>query len=97
MNNTPSRASFARIGLAYLENAILDALGEYGREPGDVASDLGLYPDVRDHRNNDQLSGNALVRAILISLEREGRVVASEHGTRSWKLTKKERRLRRDH
>lgn len=96
MSNIPSRASFATIGLAYLENAILDALREYGREPGDVASDLGLYPNVRDHRNNDQLSGNLLVRAILISLEREGRVKGSERGTRSWKLTENELRLRRD-
>ena len=96
MSNTLSRASFGKIGLAYLENAILDALGEYGREPGDIASDLGLYPDVRDHRNGDQLSGNLLVRAILVSLEREGRVKGSEHGHRSWKLTEDERRLRRD-
>lgn len=94
MTDMPHRVSFVRVGLTYLENAILEAIGERGWEPWQIANSLGVYPDVRDHRNNDQLSGALLVRAILVSLEREGRVQSSEHGTRSWKLTEKERRLR---
>ena len=94
MTDKSHRVSLANIGLAYLENAILDALGESVYEPGDLARKLGLYPDVRDHRNGDHLSGNLLVRAILVSLERERRVQSSEHGRRSWRLTEKERHLR---
>lgn len=97
---SPHRVSLANIGLAYLENAILDVLAlekykQHGAQPGDVANDLGLYPNIKDYMDSCRPSGNALVKSILISLRQEKRVVSERHGKRSWKLTEKERRLRR--
>ena len=95
MSKENHRISFASIGLAYLENAILDTLGKRNMEPGHLARQLGIYPDVRDYgRSDDQLSGNLLVRAILVSLQKDGRVQSSEYHPRSWKLTEKELHLR---
>ena len=90
----PDRVSFANIGLAYLENAILDALGKHHYRPENLANMLGIYPDVRiDFEGNP--AGNQIVRAILEALEREGRVQRSDnHPQYSWELTPKERNLR---
>ena len=85
---TPSRASFAAIGLAYLENAILDALGNSVYRPGNLAEMLGLYPGVRVPNGP---AGTQIVRAILALLEQEGRV---ERFGSSWRLTDKERSRR---
>ena len=85
---TPSRASFAAIGLAYLENAILDALGNFTSSPRKLASRLGLYPGVRVPNGP---AGTQIVRAILVALEEEKRVQSSGS---DWRLTDMERSRR---
>ena len=88
------RVSFANIGLAYLENAILDTLGKSHYRPEHLANTLGIYPDVRINFDGSP-AGNQIVRAILEALEREGRVQRSDHHPQhSWELTQKERSRR---
>ena len=88
----PSRVSIANIGLAYLENAILDALEKGHYRPENLARMLSLYPDVRV---DDRPAGSQIVRAILEALEREGRVQRSDHHPQhSWELTQRERSQR---
>ena len=92
MSEMPHRVSFANIGLVYLENAILDALGKSSYRPGQLARILGLYPDIRV---GDNLAGSQIVRAILESLEQEGRVQrCSGYPQGGWELTEKECYLR---
>ena len=88
----PDRVSFANIGLVYLENAILDALGKSSYRPENLARMLGLYPNIKV---GDWPAGNQIVRAILESLEQDGRVQrCSGYPSGGWKLTVKERHLR---
>ena len=88
----PSRASFAAIGLAYLENAILDALVKSTYRPEHLARMLGLYPNVRF---NNLSAGNQIVRAILAALEQEKRVRrCSAYPRFEWELTVEERSRR---
>lgn len=91
----PDRVSFAAVGLAYLENAILSALGKSNNyKPEHLARMLGIYPDVRIYFDGSP-AGNQIVRAILEVLEREGRVQRSPHSPQhSWELTARERNLR---
>ena len=92
MRESPHRVSFANIGLVYLENAILDALGESSYRPGHLARKLGLYPNITV---GERPAGNQIVRAILESLEHEGRVQrCSGYPQGSWELTEKEHYLR---
>lgn len=87
-----SRASAANIGLAHLENAILDAISD------DVSvhpwwhmaeGDLAIYPGIRV---DDGRPGTVIVRTILKVLQKEGRVEWNGH---RWVLTAKGRRGRR--
>ena len=81
----PDRVSFAGIGLAYLEayleNAILDALGTSGSTKSILADELGLTSPAKDE----------IVGAILASLQHEERV--RRHGRKYWRLTEKDLRL----
>ena len=84
-----SRTSAAKIGLVYLEDAILDALEKNHYRPENLARILSLYPGVRV---GDRPAGNLIVRAILEGLERDGRVQRSDkHPQDSWELTENER------
>ena len=87
----PNRTSFASIGLTYLENAILDAFGERSYLPWQLARIIGLYPDIMV---GNMRAGSQIVRAILESLEREGRVKRASFRDKEWELTESERRLR---
>ena len=77
------RVSSARIGLAYLENAILDALGTSGGTKDILARELRLTSPAK----------NEIVGAILASLQYEGRV--RRDSRTYWRLTEKELRLRK--
>ena len=89
-----SRVSAASIGLAYLENAILDALGSRHYRPENLANMLGMYSGVRINFDGYP-AGNQIVRAILEALERQGRVKRSDHYPQgSWELTDEERNRR---
>lgn len=90
----PDRLTLARVGLAYLENAVLETLGalRYAR-PADIALRLGLYPDARFY---DRPAGSWIVQGILEACERDGRVrranLQSPFG--AWQLTERERSRR---
>ena len=80
----PDRVSLAKIGLAYLEAAIIDALGVYGGTKSILAANLRLTSPAKDE----------IVGAILTSLHHEGRV--RRDGRTYWRLTEEEElRLRK--
>ena len=74
----PDRVSLAKIGLAYLEAAVIDALGVSGGTKSILARNLRLTSPARDE----------IVGAILTALHHEGRV--RRDGRTYWRLTKEE-------
>ena len=88
-----SQSSAANIGLAYLENAILDAIGENHLRPEHLTNMLGLYPEVRINFDGRRV-GDQIVRAVLEGLERKNCVQRSEFHHHSWELTPSERARR---
>ena len=74
----PDRVSLAKIGMAYLEAAIIDALGVSGGTKSILAGNLRLTSPAKDE----------IVGAILASLNHEGRV--RRVGRTYWRLTEEE-------
>ena len=87
-----NHVTHARIGLTYLENAVLEALADSQLMPGQLARKLDLY---YDFQVGDNRAGSRVVRAVLEALQREGRVERLHRSATYWKLTDKERELRR--
>lgn len=86
-----SRAAAANIGLAYLENVILDAIADeniYHHPWWNVTGDLGIYPGIT---LDEGRPSTIIVRTILKALQEDGRV---EWSGGRWVLTAKGRRGR---
>ena len=79
-----SRASASDIGLAHLEGAILDSIGKSLWRTKDIASTLGIYPQIRGGSGR---VGTRIVLAVLEALEEKARV---ERESGFWRLTQKE-------
>ena len=67
--------AFARIGIAHLEAAVLEVIGDEPLEAWDISRRLGI-PDYPEQNQQDQQNqwNYAIVHGILRKLQTEGRV-----------------------
>ena len=74
--------AFARLGIVYLEEAILTAMGDEALMPSQISKRLGIlgYPEGATQERYK------IVRGILQRLAKDGRVERHHHGHR-WKRT----------
>ena len=70
----------ARIGLIYLEEAVLDVLSHEAAKPEKISKSIGI-PSLKDKRHNTRYS---IVFGILLKLKKEGRVERCDDAR--WKL-----------
>ncbi len=82
------KVSAANIGLAFLENAVLEVLSEGPKlsAPGITAGKLGVYKGI--YGPGDRQAGSLIVSGVLAGLEKAGRV--QKHKA-LWELTKAEK------
>ena len=91
MNNNPYPKKYARLGVFYLEEAVLDALLETKDEcigAAEISKRAGVYRPTHDKATFNE----SITNGILSKLENEGRIekCLQPNNRGGWKITDKE-------
>ncbi len=91
---------YARMGMFYMEEAVLDVLLEAKHEGNRIgAKEISLRAGIFRDRGKANIMNDAIVHGVLVSLHAEGRVercMQTGKKVRGWQLTDEEFNLRRD-